>query len=50
MLDWTRRRISTTTDDREADVEPAETQRRVMSGKYRSLYKYLKERYANTSS
>lgn len=33
---------------REAEPEGAKPPRRAMSGKYRLLYKYLEERYANT--
>jgi hypothetical protein len=48
MLDWMKKRVSTPTAVREADTEPARPQRRVMSGKYLLLYKYLEERYATT--
>jgi hypothetical protein len=47
MLDWMKRRLSTPILTREADVEPARPQGRVMSGKYQLLYKYLEDRYAN---
>jgi hypothetical protein len=46
MLDWLRRRIVTWCDRAEARA-PAPPNR-VMSGKYLSLYDYLKNRYANT--
>jgi hypothetical protein len=48
VLDWMKRRVSTPTHDREADVETAKPQGRVMSGKYLRLYKYLEDRYAQT--
>jgi hypothetical protein len=47
MLDWLKKRVSTRTQVRDADMEPAKPQGRVMSGKYLLLYKYLDERYAN---
>lgn len=47
MLDWMKKRMSTLTETREADMEPAQPQGRVMSGKYILLYKYLDERYAD---
>jgi hypothetical protein len=46
MLDWMRRRIMTWRDRAEA-AAPAPPDR-MMSGRYRSLYDYLKNRYANT--
>ena len=46
MLDWVRRRILTTRE-RAGTRAPAPPDR-VMSGKYLSLYDYLKNRYANT--
>ena len=48
MLDWMKRRVLAPTHPREADTEPAKPQGLGMSGKYRLLYKYLEERYANT--
>jgi hypothetical protein len=48
MLDWLKRRIAPAIQAREADFEPPEPPRRTMSGKYRLLYKYLDERYADT--
>jgi hypothetical protein len=44
MLSWMRRRGPVTYFQREPDTEP----KRVMSGKYRLLYKYLQSRYADT--
>jgi len=46
MLDWLSRRILTWRE--RAEVRAPEPPDRVMSGKYRSLYDYLKNRYANT--
>src|SRR5881396_1116192 len=48
MLDWRKRRISMAHNQPVAGEEPVKRQGRVMSGKYRSLYKYLEGRYANT--
>ena len=48
MLEWLKRRRSTPIHTRDADAETPKPQRRVMAGKYRLLYKYLEERYANT--
>ena len=49
VLDWLKkRRVSTPTRDYEADVEMAKPPGRTMSGKYRLLFKYLEERYAQT--
>jgi hypothetical protein len=45
MLDWMKRRASTVYD---RHAETAKPQRRVMSGQYLLLYKYLENRYANT--
>ena len=45
MLNWMKRRRGPVTYfQREPDPEP----KRVMSGKYRLLYKYLQNRYADT--
>ncbi len=46
MLNWIRRRILTKRD--RAEARAAAPPDRVMSGKYLSLYDYLKNRYANT--
>lgn len=48
MLDWLKRRVSTPTHDREADVETAKPEGRTMSGRYLLLHKYLEDRYAQT--
>ena len=48
ILDWLKRRMGPAIQAREADIEPQRPPRRVMSGKYRLLYKYLDERYADT--
>ena len=54
MLNWLKRRGSTVRAQRGADAEttlpeqPALLTGRAMSGKYRLLYKYLKNRYADT--
>jgi hypothetical protein len=44
MLNWMKRRRPIAYLSREPDSEP----KPVMSGKYRSLYKYLHDRYADT--
>ena len=44
MLNWMKRRGPINYFQRERHVEP----RPVMSGKYRLLYKYLQDRYADT--
>ena len=44
MLNWMKKRGSTTYLHREREVEPQP----VMSGKYLLLYKYLHDRYADT--
>jgi len=46
MLNWIRRRILTKRD--RAGARATAPPDRVMSGKYLSLYDYLKNRYANT--
>jgi hypothetical protein len=46
MLGWMRRRMLTWRD--RAEVRAPAPPDRVMSGKYLSLYDYLKNRYANT--
>jgi len=48
MLDWMKRRISTSIPTREPDAETATPSGRVVSGKYLLLYKYLEDRYATT--
>ncbi len=48
MLEWMKRRGATAYHQREANAETAKPQRRVMSGKYLLLFKYLENRYANT--
>jgi hypothetical protein len=48
MLDWMKRRVPVALMPRETNSERAEPQGRIMSGKYRLLFKYLEERYANT--
>jgi hypothetical protein len=48
MLDWMKRRGSSADQQRNADPEVAKPPRRVMSGQYLLLYKYLENRYANT--
>src|SRR5205809_148754 len=48
MVNWMKRRGSTAFQKREGDAETAKPQGRVMAGKYLLLYKYLKERYADT--
>ena len=48
MLDWMKRRGSRAYHQSEANAETAKAQRRVTSGKYLLLYKYLENRYANT--
>ena|SRR5712671_1628787 len=48
MLDWLRRRGSTTYDRYEPKPEAAKPHGRVMTGQYLLLYKYLENRYANT--
>ena len=50
MLNWIKRRVPTAFDLREADrpEPPKPPAGRVMSGEYLLLYKYLKERYADT--
>jgi hypothetical protein len=48
MLDWMKKRISPPTYAREPILEQPREPVRAMSGKYRFLYKYLEERYANT--
>jgi hypothetical protein len=47
MLAWMRKRSSTAANEPEPATDPAEARRSAMSGKYRSLYKYLNGRYAN---
>ena len=48
MLDWLKRRGSTTHDRYEPKPEAAKPHGRVMTGQYLLLYKYLENRYANT--
>ena len=48
MVNWMKRRGSTAFQKREGDAEMAKPQGRVMAGKYLLLYKYLKDRYADT--
>lgn len=48
MLDWMKRGASRAQNRPEADTEAAKPSGRVMSGTYLSLYKYLKNRYADT--
>src|SRR5882757_10973652 len=48
MVDWRRRRGSTTYDRYEPKPEAAKPHGRVMTGQYLLLYKYLENRYANT--
>jgi hypothetical protein len=50
MLDWIKRRVPAAFDLREPDhpEPPKPPPGRVMSGEYRLLYKYLKDRYADT--
>ena len=50
MLDWIKRRVPAAFDLREPDrpEPPKSPPGRAMSGEYRLLYKYLKDRYADT--
>jgi hypothetical protein len=48
MLDWLKRRMAPAIVAHEVDIEPPDPPRRAMTGKYRLLYKYLDERYADT--
>lgn len=48
LLNWTTRRQSSASRQREAPAETPKPQTRVMVGKYVLLYKYLENRYANT--
>jgi len=48
LLNWLKRRGPAPYVEREAEAERAKPPARAMSGKYRLLYKYLEERYANT--
>lgn len=48
LLNWTKRRQSSASRQREAPAETPKPQTRVMVGKYVLLYKYLENRYANT--
>jgi hypothetical protein len=47
MLTWMKKRPSTAPSEPAPDMDAAEGRRSAMSGKYRSLYKYLNGRYAN---
>jgi hypothetical protein len=47
MPAWMKTRRLTTHSEPEPDVNAAERERSALSGKYRSLYKYLNGRYAN---
>src|SRR5437867_907927 len=47
ILDWMKKRGSTTDDPRATHVETAKRTGRVMAGKYLLLYTYLENRYAN---
>jgi hypothetical protein len=48
MFDWMKTRGSTPDHRRATHAEPSKPQGRAMSGKYLLLYKYLKNRYADT--
>jgi len=48
MLEWMKKRASTTQNRPEPDPDTAKRHGRAMSGKYLSLYTYLENRYANT--
>ncbi|HEY3042481.1 MAG TPA: hypothetical protein VGJ39_00545 [Vicinamibacterales bacterium] len=48
MLDWLKRRGSTSYHRREEDAETPKPRGRVMSGKYVLLYNYLENRHADT--
>ena len=47
MLGWMKKRPATANSKPEPGMDEAEGRRSAMSGKYRSLYKYLNGRYAN---
>jgi len=48
ILNWVRRSRVSVDYEPEASAEPEQPQRRVTSGKYLLLFKYLAGRYANT--
>ena len=48
MLNWIKRGGATSDHRREAAAETPQPPGRVMAGRYRLLYKYLENRYANT--
>jgi hypothetical protein len=46
MLDWMRRRVSTTPNEATPEVDAAKRDGSTKAGKYRFLYEYLEHRYA----
>ena len=48
MLDWIRKRASTSQDGAKADADVPKRQASQMTGTFLPLYRYLENRYANT--